>query len=173
MPRKPINQGGVCATCGSTDLGTRNRCRPCRARASRERWAANLLGERESSRLRTKAWRAENPLKVQAQDRRRRYGVTTRDVRAMLAAQDGRCAICRAPDPGCVDHCHDTRRVRGMLCRKCNAGLGQFRDDPRLLRAAIRYLEHHGKALDIGAETDDVSRPSRACLVSSVGRAGD
>jgi hypothetical protein len=124
-------------------LGTRNRCNPCRARESREKWAANLAVARESSRLRTKRWRAANPDKVQAQDRRRRYHVTTEDVAALRAKQDDRCAICGAPEPGCVDHCHTTKAVRGLLCRCCNAGLGQFRDSPDLLRAAIRYLTSH------------------------------
>jgi hypothetical protein len=131
----------TCPRCGSSDLGTRNRCNPCRARESREKWAANVELARESSRLRTKAWRAANPDKVQAQDRRRRYHVTPEDVAVMREAQNDRCAICGESEPGCVDHCHRTKRVRGLLCRCCNAGLGQFRDRADLLRSAIQYLE--------------------------------
>jgi hypothetical protein len=55
-----------------------------------------------------------------------------------------RCAICYAPPNGkrvlAQDHCHDTGQIRGFLCLHCNTGLGHFKDDPRLLRRAARYL---------------------------------
>ena len=62
----------------------------------------------------------------------------------MLAAQGGRCAICQTiqPERGrwYVDHCHATGRIRGILCRVCNTGLGAFRDDPSVMQNAITYL---------------------------------
>lgn len=70
----------------------------------------------------------------------------------MFADQGGACAICRKPvketstaedqdSVARVDHCHTTGKVRGLLCRGCNHGLGMFRDDTNLLAEAIRYLE--------------------------------
>jgi hypothetical protein len=67
---------------------------------------------------------------------RRRYGITAQDADAMLAAQGGLCAICGAAPAGRVDHDHETGAVRALLCFNCNGGLGQFRDDPAVLRAA-------------------------------------
>lgn len=64
---------------------------------------------------------------------------------AMFEGQGRACRICRASEPGGrgvwhTDHCHTTRKVRGILCHYCNVGLGNFKDDPALLGAAIGYL---------------------------------
>lgn len=60
-------------------------------------------------------------------------------------SQSSLCAICgQTCSTGqrlCVDHDHATGKMRGLLCRKCNSGLGQFGDDPEMLRAALSYLE--------------------------------
>jgi hypothetical protein len=69
-----------------------------------------------------------------------RYGIGADDVAALIESQGGVCAICGRPDPQHVDHCHETGLIRGILCFNCNGGLGQFRDDPSLLAAAIDYL---------------------------------
>lgn len=72
------------------------------------------------------------------------YGLTLEQVEEMAARG---CAVCGTMDwPGRhnrphVDHDHRTGRVRGMLCHECNLGLGKFKDDPALLRAAAVYLD--------------------------------
>ena len=74
-------------------------------------------------------------------ERAGRYGLTLADYRALQARQGNVCAICRKPARAlCIDHCHVTGRVRGLLCPKCNSALGFYDDDPRLLRAALAYL---------------------------------
>lgn len=60
--------------------------------------------------------------------------------REMLEQQAGCCAICGSPDPQAIDHDHVTGDVRGILCTRCNTGLGKFMDDPELLRVAAQYL---------------------------------
>ena len=66
----------------------------------------------------------------------------------LLKEQDGRCAICGTRNPGAygwsTDHDHATGKTRGLLCNWCNPGLGNFKDNPELLRKAIEYLRRHG-----------------------------
>jgi hypothetical protein len=66
-------------------------------------------------------------------------------VRGIWLAQDKRCAICQIEIPfnGHMDHDHLTLKLRGMLCRNCNPGLGQFKHNPILLRAAADYIERY------------------------------
>ena len=69
---------------------------------------------------------------------------TVAGYEAMLAQQNGVCAICETrPDdrPLCVDHDHATGEVRGLLCHSCNVGLGNYKDDPRRTRRATAYLK--------------------------------
>jgi hypothetical protein len=74
---------------------------------------------------------------------KRRYGLTEDEVAAMVDAQGGTCAICRVEPAAQVDHDHDTELVREILCFTCNAGLGNFKDDPALLLLAHDYLGRH------------------------------
>ncbi len=83
-------------------------------------------------------------LRVQPNQRKRLYGLSKEALKAVLEHQRSRCAICSRPVDdltGHVDHCHATRRVRGILCRGCNVGVGHLGDDPARLRAAAAYLE--------------------------------
>lgn len=77
---------------------------------------------------------------------KRRYGITAEEADAMLAAQGGACSICEVEPAVHVDHDHDTGQVRQLLCFNCNGGLGQFKDDPAVLRAAAGYVERHRAA---------------------------
>lgn len=71
---------------------------------------------------------------------KRRYGITSEEVAAMVEAQGGSCAICRVRPAEHVDHDHETGDVRGILCFTCNVGLGNFGDEPSRLMLAYRYL---------------------------------
>jgi hypothetical protein len=102
---------------------------------------------------RRRQWRDDPARKLKQRTYRRKsqrkdqlkyyYGMSVADYEALLAKQNGACAICKqtfAQTP-CVDHSHITGEVRGLLCRSCNLGLGHFKDDPRLTRAATAHLE--------------------------------
>jgi hypothetical protein len=112
--------------------GRDNYCKPCKADYNR-------------------AWALAHPERARASQRKSRlkrlYGISPEEFDALLASQEGLCAICKTDDPrGAnggswqVDHDHDTGEIRGILCFGCNVGLGKFSDDPILLAQAIDYL---------------------------------
>ena len=71
------------------------------------------------------------------------YGMSLRDYDLMLERQRGVCAVC-GEQPArrlCVDHCHVTGKVRGLLCSPCNLAIGQLKDSPARLRKAAAYVE--------------------------------
>jgi len=79
----------------------------------------------------------------------RTYGITAEDYYSMLVDQNGKCAVCESEEVNSsrvssgklfIDHCHDTGKVRGLLCSKCNHAIGLLNDDPELLHKAIAYL---------------------------------
>ena len=86
-------------------------------------------------------WRQANPRGRRAQALSRLYGMTLDQYDAQVVAQQGRCAICRKVEPLEVDHSHQTDKVRGLLCGRCNRAVGLFKDDPGAMRAAATYLE--------------------------------
>lgn len=78
---------------------------------------------------------------------RGKYGISNADYLAMVEAQGGLCAICEMPgiENGhhqklYIDHCHETGKVRGLLCHPCNVALGFMQDQPERLTAAADYL---------------------------------
>lgn len=76
---------------------------------------------------------------------KRKYNLDIDTYKQMLANQHNQCLICwEELVLTALDHCHKTGRVRGILCSKCNSGLGMFRDNPDLLQAAAAYLVQHG-----------------------------
>jgi len=89
---------------------------------------------------------ASQPVRARRYNLKRKYGLTEEGFTELLVSQGGGCAICGTTEPGGraqqfhVDHHHGTGTVRGILCTNCNSGLGQFKDDPSLLEAAVRYL---------------------------------
>lgn len=103
--------------------------------------------KRAQRATRMRAWAKRNPDKVRNQKLKAAYGITLEQYNELLAKQNGMCAICGSP-PGDgrskylhVDHCHLTKKVRGLLCGNCNQGLGRFEHDVGVLSEAIRYLQ--------------------------------
>lgn len=99
---------------------------------------------------RQRRYREANPSHYRyTPEQRRKYRLKSKfgkDVMVadMLQKQDGKCAICKSPDfaprgPN-VDHDHETGEIRGLLCMKCNVGIGMFADSTEVMESAIAYL---------------------------------
>lgn len=96
--------------------------------------------------------RAKNFSHYRAVSLRKSFGIELHEYKEMLDSQGGVCAICGNSETVtrdgvvinlAVDHCHTTGAVRGLLCRGCNHGIGNFRDDAERLRKAVAYVERH------------------------------
>ena len=119
----------------------KNSCRACVNERTRLRY--HTLSEeekkarRESNPCNTPEWRQQYRLKE-------RFGLTTEEYRGMITIQNNRCATCgtefdEQTKPQ-VDHCHNTGKVRGLLCRPCNTSLGLLKENPDTLKNLITYL---------------------------------
>jgi hypothetical protein len=96
------------------------------------------------SKLR-KNWRKKTPEQNFSTYLKSLYGITTERYNDILNSQNGKCAICKGDEVHrrhlSVDHCHETGQIRGLLCVRCNAAIGHFKDDSKILKHAIEYLE--------------------------------
>lgn len=124
-------------------------CRTCAVATVTASRHKDPTSHRESS----KRWKQENPEQAHDMHLRRTYGVEYGTYQTKLSEQDGVCAICKTENPGGnsknfhMDHCHDTGKVRGLLCTSCNNGIGRFRHDPELVKRAVDYLVAHSSTV--------------------------
>lgn len=127
--------------------GTRSRCIACEKAYGKDWYRKN----KRKNRNRSYKWIAKNPDEVRSKRLQNAYGITAQAYDQMLADQDGVCALCHKPEKAksrsgairalAVDHCHDTGRVRGLLCRKCNQILGEIGDKLESAQKLVLYMK--------------------------------
>tara|TARA_B100000287_G_C20148749_1_gene589280 strand:+ start:56 stop:520 length:465 start_codon:yes stop_codon:yes gene_type:complete len=121
------------------------------ARIKNKEWRENNKGYYKLSRKEYNKKYYDNPvnkLKRRETHLKKVYGIDLSEYNRLLESQDYACCICRTKHPGNkggggnfhVDHCHETGRVRGLLCSSCNTALGSFKEDPSVLYKAADYL---------------------------------
>lgn len=147
----------ICKTCGQEKSLTdfyfykkknhyQRSCKSCENEKRKKRYWSLPEEERKqmfrdnNKRLTKSGWSRQYRLKT-------RFGISLEEYDSMFQEQKGSCAICGTSlnESGrknfSVDHCHSTGKVRGLLCHKCNSGIGFLNDDVNLLEKAISYLK--------------------------------
>lgn len=112
-------------------VGRESRCIECKKNADASRWIKNRDTQKKL-------------------DIKRRYGISFEDYEAMYQAQNGVCAICKKPEKRihqngtpsqlCIDHCHTTDAVRGLLCDECNRALALVHENPEITTSLLQYI---------------------------------
>jgi hypothetical protein len=146
---KNLKETKMCKTCqtekplsefhirGDVKNKTRSRCKECMRKDHLNRY--HNKGGKELQAKRS----FKNNLK--------KYSLTPEEYYKLLEDQEGKCKICKSEESHrtgtsyklFVDHCHRTKKVRGLLCHHCNVGLGHFKDSVNLLETAKEYLNEH------------------------------
>ena len=129
--RARMKAEGRCTQCGGESPDGGARCPPCR-----------LEGKIRARRYIEKNTEKRGEITLRSH-LKSKYGLTMDRYLQFLADQKGACAVCHQPPVNrlVVDHCHITGEVRGLLCHKCNTGLGQFGDSIDRMTAGIAYLQ--------------------------------
>lgn len=159
MTEQQINRGGTkkCYGCkkfkalvefsknAAMKDGLDNHCRCCR---SKKRKKQKRSGKQKRAR---KNWSNSDKGKVSrfCTYLKHKFNMTVQQYEVLLKRQNNKCAICKNNLPyrtqgTCIDHNHQTGKVRGILCRNCNLGLGFFQDDLDLFVSAMSYLQRKG-----------------------------
>jgi len=155
-----IEDTKICSRCGQNKFlsefyknkNTKDKltfwCKEC----SNEYYKQYYFNNKEKYNAQSIQWTKDNRQKHNQNLRKatfkREYGVTIADRNKMYKEQNGCCAICgkhqtEFKNKLSIDHDHSTRKVRSLLCHRCNIGLGNFNDDIELLEKAIEYLNLH------------------------------
>ena len=168
-PRGEFLSDGITKTCSSCYLelpvaefnkqskrpdGLNITCKSCMKERHAKRYQDPSVRERilESSAR----WRERNPDADANKTLKRKYGITLEQYDKLFAAQGGVCALCKRAETTkrrkkgegrerlAVDHCHDTGRVRGLLCFKCNTAIGSLGDTEEDAKRVVEYLSAEG-----------------------------
>jgi hypothetical protein len=125
-------------------------CKPCMKERSARRYKDPA--KRQMILDNAARWRERNPDADADKTLRRKYGITLAQYNELFEAQGGVCALCKKGETTkrmkkgegrerlAVDHCHDTGRVRGLLCFKCNTAIGSLGDTEEDAQRVVDYL---------------------------------
>lgn len=144
-----------------TEKNHRHVCKICAAKyqkaAYHKKYRYELLSDEKKKELsgKHKRYQQKNKQKIANRTRsyrlKRNYSMTQEEYGHMFLRQGNSCGICKTKKFGGmgkrpqIDHCHTTGKIRGLLCSRCNMGIGQLQDSIEVLNLAIEYLKLHRK----------------------------
>lgn len=127
-----------------------NRCEEVKNFSEFNKDKSKLDGYRYCCKNCHQQWAKLHPQKAKDLRLRKKFGISLNEYNQMYLDQNSVCALCGRASYSkhrsgkikslAVDHCHKTKKVRGLLCDQCNRGLGLFKDDATVLTKAIEYL---------------------------------
>jgi hypothetical protein len=132
--------------------GYRGYCKSCckdKKAETRQRKSKGEPPPQRKKTVRTTVSFCKTPQGVWSRHIKAKFGITIDQYNEMLDKQNGQCAICGTTTPDSkhgvfsIDHCHATGKIRGLLCKKCNSGIGMFKESARSLEAAVAYLQQY------------------------------
>lgn len=134
---------------GHTDLPTENvyatvgtkvkRCTVCGEIKPLEEFHKDKR-RKDGCRARCKDCRHSVEYKYKKKGRESKYGLSRAELARLKRKQEKKCLICGSIEYLVIDHSHKHGHVRGLLCSKCNKGLGHFIDSPRRLWNSMVYI---------------------------------
>jgi len=116
----------------SCKYGRRNKCKACAAESTRR--SKGYLYPKKSAPKGTYTT-------IKGQSIYQRYKLSEKEHEGLLTSKGNKCQICDTKNNLVIDHCHNTKKIRGILCRKCNSGIGFLKDDISRVKRAVIYLE--------------------------------
>lgn len=143
MSRRKKGSPPNCPDCHESDISkfyvdkkgqtTNARCKVCQREHNKKHWHSYTKEQKQATRVKSM------------------YGITPEKYFKLVENQNGKCAIC-GKEPSTVrglhlDHCHDTKKVRELLCHHCNIALGSFNEDIEIMKKAIAYIKKHKNIL--------------------------
>lgn len=130
--------------------GYSNFCNKCTNERRRKRYKIPEVKQKNSER--TKIYRKNNPEMIKNIDLKWRYGIDLEFFNKLKIEQNNCCKICKkVTEKFHVDHDHDTKKVRGLLCSNCNTGIGLFYEDLTILNQAILYLTAYQNNINVNS----------------------
>lgn len=139
----------LCMSCRAKEKTGKNRVDKDLQKENRKKYKQEYF-QRNKERIYQK-----NKLKIVDKDKlqnyylKSRYGISKKEYEKMLTDRNYKCDICEYIQPEnatkmqnlYIDHCHNTNKVRGLLCFRCNSALGYLKDDIKILENTIKYLK--------------------------------